>query len=180
VDRLLTLEPRLRQILRPLQQLIDDPDLAADLKAFITEFNRQLMAERGLTTTAKVLQALWLLHSELAGDDWSVQNIANIVNDLLGYENEWPVNEWRDGKTRKVVTARGVGYVVRDQLGLRTQMGGHKNRYQVLHDATDMPDLVERLTALWQRYGIDEALQADMRLAWAEITKIRQNANLPG
>jgi len=180
VDRLLTLEPRLRQILRPLQQLIDDPDLAADLKAFITEFNRQLMAERGLTMTAKVLEALWLLHTGLSGEDWSVQQIANIVNDLLGYENEWPVNEWRDGKARKVVTAKGVGYIVRDQLGLRTQMGGHKNRYQVLHDKDALPDLEDRLAALWQRYGIEEALQADLRLAWAEIAKIRQNANLPG
>jgi hypothetical protein len=178
VDRLLMLEPRLRQILRPLQQLIDDPDLTADLKAFITEFNRQLMAERGLTTAGKVLEALWLLNAgQVTGEDWSVQSIANIVNDLLGYENEWPVNEWRNDKDRKVMRARGIGAVVREKLGLRTEITGHKKRYTVLHESAD----TERLQALWLRYGIaDPVFQAELTAMWAEIAKIRANANLPG
>src|SRR5206468_4228243 len=54
VDR--TIEPRLNQIFVPLLSIIEDPKAREDLKELAREYNREMIAERGMDTEAQVLE----------------------------------------------------------------------------------------------------------------------------
>ena len=56
VDR--TIEPRLNQIFVPLLSIIEDPKAREDLKELARQYNREMIAERGMDTEAQVLESL--------------------------------------------------------------------------------------------------------------------------
>ena len=163
----LSVEKRLNQVTVALLTLIDDEDLRAGLRAFIQEYNRQMVVERGMTLTAKVLEGVcgcWF--GDLYSGQPAVMTIGRIgkaVNILMDKENEESMvdshpaggagGDRQDDKRRdegKRVTARRVGQVVRTELHLRTERSSEHGRARVVvWDA-------ERIEALRKRMGVDE------------------------
>ena len=155
----LSVEKRLNQVTVALLTLIDDEDLRAGLRAFIQEYNRQMVVERGMTLTAKVLEGVcgcWF--GDLYSGQPAVMTIGRIgkaVNILMDKENEESMvdSQGDEDKRRdegKRVTARRVGQVVRTELHLRTERSSEHGRARVVvWDA-------ERIEALRKRMGVDE------------------------
>ena len=161
----LSVEKRLNQVTVALLTLIDDEELREGLREFIQEYNRQLVVERGMTLTAKVLEAVcgcWFgdLYSGRAAV-MTIGRIGKAVNILIDKENEESMVDsegesaggGREEKRRdegKKVTARRVGQVVRTQLHLRTERSSEQGRARVV--VWDR----ERVEALRKRMGVDE------------------------
>ncbi len=159
----LSIEPRLNQVTLALQSIIDDPDLKADLTGFIRSYNEQLISERGLTLTAKVLEALVVQREMETGTDpahadFSMNTIAERVNQLVDFENLNGTSEafckkhtqavsLRD--KREWIDARKVGDIIRKQLQLLTERRGEQRRYHVVWNQA-------RIDGLCKRYGIDD------------------------
>ena len=158
-------ESLLNQVTVALLTLIDDEELREGLREFIQEYNRQLVVERGMTLTAKVLEAVcgcWFgdLYSGRAAV-MTIGRIGKAVNILIDKENEESMVDsegesaggGREEKRRdegKKVTARRVGQVVRTQLHLRTERSSEQGRARVV--VWDR----ERVEALRKRMGVDE------------------------
>ena len=155
----LSVEPRLNQVTVALLTLIDDEDLRGDLRQFIKEYNRQLIIERGMTLTARVLEALvglWEMDLEMEEvPDTTVKRVAKAVNILIDTENrangeEEIIEEEKDKPRERSVTARKVGEIARKQLHLRTERRSDQGRaYMVIYEA-------DRVDALRKRFGLDD------------------------
>jgi hypothetical protein len=150
----LSVEPRLNQITLALYSIVDDQTLRDDLSAFIREYNRQLIAERGMTLAAKVLEAIvvqWELESDRSVDkrDLSVKTVAGIANYLLDYENYGLEEMMEAAKNREPLKPKSVGAIARTQLQLATDRTGPGGRYAIEYNET-------RISALRKRYGIDD------------------------
>jgi len=148
----ISVEPRLNQVTVALQTLIDDEDLQADLRGFIQEYNRQLIVERGMTLTARVLEALvglWKIANE--EPVLTMKMIAQAVNTLIDTENDGARDENEDDKKRdKQVTPHKVGHIIRKQLHLRTERDPRVGRaYTVVWDEN-------RIAALRRRFGLED------------------------
>lgn len=154
-----SVEPRLNQVTVALQTLIDDEDLAKDLRTFIQEYNRQLIVERGMTLTAKVLDAVVGVQALSPGFRPAIplKEITAATNILIDAENEENAEEdggEEDEDTKKKgrdnrVKARKVGEILRKSLHLNTERGAEGRTYQMLWDGA-------RIDALKRRFGIDE------------------------
>jgi len=156
-----SVEPRLNQVTAALLTLIEDDDLANDLRGFIQEYNRQLVVERGMTLTAKVLDAVVGLQGMTEGTKLalSLKSIAAATNILIDVENaEHEVGEGKgeeDGGSKKSeknenrVKARKIGSILRRTLHLTTERGAQGRAYQMLWDQ-------ERIDALRRRFGMDD------------------------
>jgi len=158
----LSVEKRLNQVTVALLTLIDDEELRGGLRNFIQEYNRQMVVERGMTLTAKVLEALcgcWF--GDLYSDRPAVMTlgrIAKALNILIDKENEEGLVQDegdREDKRRDEgpkVTARKVGEVVRKQLHLRTERSSEDGGARVVvWDA-------ERVEAQRTRMGLTETV----------------------
>jgi hypothetical protein len=141
-----TLEPRLNQVMLALVSLVDDPDLREDLRGFMRAYNEQLISERGLTLTARCLEAIVAQHEH--DGDLSLKMIAKRMNQLIDWEN---LNEGDlPSDTTKRIKPRGAGKIARTDLQFRTGRNGSNNgRYEVEWDE-------QRVNALRKRYGIDD------------------------
>lgn len=153
-----SVEPRLNQVTGALQTIIQDVELRMQLQQFIRDFNAQMVAERGMTLTAKVLEAicgLWFM--DLEDDhvpDLRIKRVAQAVNILLDEENEEDGQDVEDDqdeqRTGARVTAKKVGEIVRKQLQLATERRTDARRaYVVVYDA-------QRIEGLRRRFGITE------------------------
>jgi hypothetical protein len=148
-----TIEPRLNQVMLSLVSIVDDPDLQEDLRGFMRKYNEQLISERGLTPTAKVLEAIvaqWDLEAQTEEDpgrrDLSLKTLAHRADQLMDFENLDEDEEY----TGRKLTGRKVGEVARTQLQLQTARNSALNgRYCVQWDEA-------RLAGLRARYGIDD------------------------
>jgi len=147
------IEPRLNQVTVALVTLIDDEDLREDLRAFIREYNRQMVVERGMTLANKVLEVL-VAEYRIASDDGhepdlSLTTLSQKVNWLIDYEN-WGEDETAKRGDRQV-TPKKVGGTVRNGLHLRTERGAtaHRRGYQVIWDEA-------RIEGLRKRFGLDD------------------------
>jgi hypothetical protein len=155
-----------------LQTLIDDPDLQGDLRAFVKEYNRQLMVERGMTLTAKVLEAIvgvYELEREAsAGAMLTVGKVAKATNVLIDTENSGKdeVEVEAEGKDKKQVNAHKIGHVIRKQLHLKTERSTAAGRAYVVEWNG------ERIAALRKRFGLDDEWMA-------EVTEVLRKAFLP-
>jgi hypothetical protein len=167
-----SVEPRLNQVTVALQTLIDDPDLQGDLRAFVKEYNRQLMVERGMTLTAKVLEAIvgvYELEREAsAGAMLTVGKVAKATNVLIDTENSGKdeVEVEAEGKDKKQVNAHKIGHVIRKQLHLKTERSTAAGRAYVVEWNG------ERIAALRKRFGLDDEWMA-------EVTEVLRKAFLP-
>ena len=64
-----TISPRLRQIIQPLWNIIHSPDVRQELKEFVTNYNREMIADRGMSREADALTALLRCADAGAGGD---------------------------------------------------------------------------------------------------------------
>lgn len=146
-----SIEPRLNQVMLSLVSIVDDPDLKEDLRSFMRAYNEQLISERGLTLTAKVLEAIvaqWHLEEDKgeARRDMSLKTIANRADQLMDFEN---LDEDEEYQGRKL-TGKKVGDITRKQLQLQTTRSAAQNgRYCVVWNEA-------RIQGLCARYGIDD------------------------
>lgn len=147
-----SIEPRLNQVMLSLVSIVDDPDLKEDLRGFMRSYNEQLISERGLTLTAKVLEAIvaqWHLEEDKdeAHRDMSLKTIANRADQLMDFEN---LDEDEEYQGRKL-TGKKVGDITRKQLQLQTSRSAAQNgRYCIVWNEA-------RIQGLCARYGIDDA-----------------------
>jgi DNA primase len=167
VERDESVEPRLRQVTSALMKIIaDDPEMKGELKAFIRQYTREMIIERGLQTEAKILEAMYIQHTlekkkPETERNYSVGTLATIANDLIDYENELPIAQWSRHQVKdrnRGISARGAGRCI-DNLQLRKERRGERRRYHVVWDP-------ERIDALWKRYGLgdDDARVALLRV----------------
>ena len=156
VDR--SVEPRLNQVTVALVTLVEDEDLREDLREFIREYNRQLIVERGMTVGCKALEVLVARAQEMKDRGESpvvlLVDIAEQVNWLIDWENHGEKSiGWYTGQAKrpdKAVTPKKVGWVLRNQLHLRTERSGGKKRgYRVVWDE-------KRVEGLRKRFGVDD------------------------
>lgn len=130
------IEPRLKQILRPLVALADDSTrtLLIDL---MTERQRELVSERGADMEAQLLTVIRDLM--VTSEGISVQDIARRFGEQ--YQDDY----------RRPITPKWVGMMLRRRL----QIKPHKSSgVYVLGRA-----LVPFLERLYQKYGITESLR---------------------
>lgn len=168
-----SVEPRLNQVTVALQTLIDDEELGAELRAFIQRYNQQLIVERGMTLTAKVLEAAVGLY-ELECSNGSepaltVGRIAQCTNILMDTENQAARrgDDDEEKKSDKGIQPHKVGGIIRKQLHLHTERGDKAvgRAYVVKWD----PD---RIGALRKRFGLEDD--------WiSEIVKVLRQALYP-
>jgi uncharacterized protein (UPF0147 family) len=152
----ISVEPRLNQVTVALQTLIDDEELRRDLRGFIKEYNRQLIVERGMTLTARVLEAIVGLRA-IANDDgmepepvMTMKTIAQAVNALIDSENDGDEEDEDKRRDNKQVTPHKVGHIIRKELHLKTERSSQVGRaYVVVWDEA-------RITALRKRFGLED------------------------
>ncbi len=154
-----SVEPRLNQVTVALLSLIDDEALRGELAAFVKEYNRQLIVERGMTLPAKVLEAVvgaYELRASRGEDEplltvGEVTRACNILIDTENAQGQAPKAEGDDAGQRKgEVSSHKVGGIVRKVLHLGTKRDSRAGRaYVVVWDEA-------RVTALRKRFGLDE------------------------
>ena len=126
--------PRINQILTPLLSVVDDPAARDALVAFARGTHDEIVAERGLTTEAQLLEVV----RELAGHGASglaISDIATRFANRFGSEYERPI------------TPRWIGTILRRRLHLASYKS---------HGRFVLPIKTARLTTLYDRYGISE------------------------
>jgi len=180
----LTVEKRLNQVTVALMTLIKDDELREGLRGFIREYNRQMVVERGMTLTAKVLEALcgcWFgdLYNDLV-PDVRIKRVTQATNLLMDRENEGGMVEaddregsgdhkgspLREGKDRPQLTPKKVGSIVRKQLHLGTERSTAAGRaFVVIWDA-------ERVEALRQRFGVTEEWLVEIVEALKDLREV--------
>jgi hypothetical protein len=136
VDR--SIEPRLNQIFVPLLSIIKDEKARADLKELARQYNREMVAERGMDMEAQILE---IIRDLLASGERmpSVKDITNWFMDKHGADYE------------RKVTAKWIGGIIRKRLNLKTQKS---------HGVFVIPPSEQaKLSRLYEKYGIhdDEA-----------------------
>lgn len=131
VDR--TIEPRLNQIFVPLLTIINDEAARADLQELARQYNRELIADRGMDTEAQVLEIIRDL-SESYGTRITIKDITRVFGERHGLEYD------------RRVSTRWIGYVVRRRLLLAT----HKSHGTFVITPSELP----KLDRLYEKYGI--------------------------
>lgn len=134
------LEPRLNQIFAPLLSVIDDEAARDEVWNLIRQYNRQVIAERGMTTEAQVLDVIRELSREEKA--LSIKTITERFSTL------------HDADYQRKITPRWIGWIIRQRLGLTT----HKSNGTFVVSRIE-PSMLARLET---KYGItsDEDLSA--------------------
>jgi len=156
---------RLNQIASSLVTVVDDEGMRDEMRAFLHEYNRQLINQRGLSQAARVLEALVLLEAEYEDQglseterDYSTKTVAELTNQLIDFENhgEEAYIEVRLKPSRDSVSTRSIGYTIRNELQLQSERRSKFNgRHCVVWDAG-------RIYALRKRYGLTEGRLVDL------------------
>lgn len=132
VDR--RIEPRLNQILVPLLSIIDDETLRDELRSLAGIYHRELLAERGASPEAHVLEILSELASAKEASAVSIHEITTQFSERYAAEYERPVtNKW-------------IGYVLRTKLRFAT----YKSNGIYVVPVTE----TGKLDVLREKYGI--------------------------
>lgn len=131
VDR--TIEPRVNQVFVPLLTIIDDPRARDDIRDLARQYNRDMIAERGMDTEAQVLEIIRDLAAAFGGR-LSIKDITN-----------WFIERHGTDYDRKITT-KWIGYVVRRRLNLHTQ----KSHGLFIIPHSEFP----KLDRLYERYGV--------------------------
>lgn len=132
-----SVEPRLNQIFSPLLSMMTDPACRSDLRKLALQYHADIMADRGMTVEAEVLQVIVYLAARAKGPNISLSDIAETFRRHFG------------GNYREQVTNRWVGSILRKKLHLTP----HKS------EGVFVLSLSERhiLEAQLERYGISDA-----------------------
>lgn len=136
------IERRLRQTLYPLLTVVEDGQFISELGNFIQQLQEQQRTDRAMSWLTDYLNAL----VELTCEDTHITIKA--LTDKYNAKQE-PVNQ---------ATTKKVGYVVRNELKLKTARltaGENKGQYEVKLDA-------EKIKALCLRYGVEIPEQSSL------------------
>ena len=131
VDR--SIEPRLNQIFVPLLSIIKDSQARDELRGLARQYNREMIAERGIEVQAQVLEIIQKMASPQK-KQLSVGDITSRFITLYGEDYEFKI------------TTKWIGNIIRKKLNLKT----HKSHgaYVISHLAKD------QLEHLYEKYGI--------------------------
>lgn len=132
VDR--TIEPRLNQVFVPLLSIIEDAGARKDLRELARLYNRQIIADRGMDTEARVLEVI----RDLGASGEAKLSMKEITT--------WFADRHQDEYERKI-TPKWIGTIVRKKLNLRTQ----KSDGVFVIPPEEQP----KLAHLYEKYGID-------------------------
>ena len=127
-------EPRLKQVATPLLSLMDDSAVRERVVGLLKDYNRKLIEDRRQSADAEVLSALVYLHDQEEKEKPRIKEIADRVNASRGV-------------TDKTISARKVGYIVGDVLGLEKKED--RDGWYVVWSE-------ERVTQLCEKYGLIE------------------------
>lgn len=135
VDR--TIEPRLNQVFIPLLSVIGDAQAKEEIRSVAREYNRQFVAERGMTTEAEVL---------------------GVIKTLVGMRGEPSIKElahsfaaqYGEGFERRV-TPKWIGGIVRTRLLLKTEK---REKGFVIPDSEK-----GKLEWLYEKYGLLDKME---------------------
>lgn len=133
VDR--TIEPRLNQIFVPLMSVVDDAQIRSDLLELARQYQRDMIADRGLSTEAQVLEVVREVLLATDEPNLAVKEITARFAERFGDEYE------------RKVTARWIGGILRRKLRLLTERR---------HGAYVIPrEAFPQITRLIERYGLE-------------------------
>src|SRR5438876_2393 len=132
VDR--SIEPRLAQIFVPLLSVIEDAGAREALRQVAREYDKELVADRGMDMEAQVLEIIRELQSLNDGGGIAIKEIASRFIEQHGEDFE------------RKVTPHWIGRIVRRKLGLKTE----KRHGSYVVAATEGP----KLARLYEKYGI--------------------------
>jgi hypothetical protein len=127
--------PRISQILAPLLSVVDDPAAREALAGFARGVHDGILAERGLTTEAQLLEVVHELAEAHGAPVVGVREITSRFAERFGREYE------------RLITPRWIGTLLRRRLHLAPYKSN--GRYVLAAAAS--------LAALYDRYGISGA-----------------------
>ena len=135
------IEPRLNQILSPLQAVMDDNQAREALKTIAREFHDRLQSERDASLEAQLLIIIRLLAETDAKTGIAIREITAIFNRSFG--KDFP----------RKATAKWIGGLIRRRLNLKTEKS-----HGIFVVA---PAEQAKLALLYERYGVtDEDVDA--------------------
>jgi hypothetical protein len=127
-------EPRLRQVFSPLLSVIDDPAVRDEVAALARQYQREMVADRGLDVEAAVLEAVYRLQRE--GKPLLVKEITAAFLEEHGEE------------FGAKASPRWVGSILRRRLGLRPV----KSNGTYVIPLGELP----KLEHLFEKYGMEK------------------------
>jgi hypothetical protein len=130
------IHPRLNQIIIPLLSVIKNRSVKNRLKTFITDYNSELIADRGLSWESEIILAILRIKDETRPLEIRVKEIADKVNSEIEIGDE-------------VITPRKVGWYLRQKLQLKS----HRTRNGYV---LDLKRNNKRLEMWQERYGFTE------------------------
>lgn len=148
VDR--SIEPRLAQVFVPLLSVIEDAGSRQALRQVAREYNRELVADRGMDVEAQVLEIIQELQGLEYGSGLSIKEITDRFAAEHGEDFE------------RKITPHWLGHIVRRKLGVKTE----KRHGSYVVASTEGP----KLARLFEKYGI--ALGQGDSGNFAEGTKV--------
>jgi hypothetical protein len=133
--------PRINQILLPLLEIVDDPDVRRTLVAFARTAHEGIIAERGLTTEAQLLEVIRDLSESEAATVLPVGDIKARFVERFG------------GEYTRPITPRWIGGLLRRRLHLSPYKSHGRYVLPVFDKA--------HMAALYSRYGISDERSSD-------------------
>lgn len=100
------IHPRLNQIVIPLFSIISSKSVREELKTFIIEYNKELVADRGLSWESDIVFAILKLEHEIASSEVTVKSIADEVNQNADIGDDH-------------ITPKKIGWYLRSKLQLK-------------------------------------------------------------
>lgn len=131
VDRLV--EPRLAQVFVPLLSVVEDDSARRSLRDLMRQYQRELVADRGLDIEAQLLRLIREL--EEVGGGVSIKDLAGRFAERHGED------------FGRKITPHWVGYLIRRKLRLKTERS--RDGYRIA------PAEAPKLARLFEKYGIE-------------------------
>jgi hypothetical protein len=128
--------PRVRQILTPLLSIVEDRRVRAGILGYAARSHEALIAERGLSTEAQLLEVIRTVATESSASVVSIGELAERFSTLHAAEYEHPI------------TPRWIGSILRRRLHLSPYKSNGRYVLAVGDGA--------RLSVLYRRYGIED------------------------
>ena len=133
-QKLQILEPRLRQTLLPIFNIIGGQKLEEEFIAFAKGYQEQAITDRGTELSALVFKKLYVLFQD--NKDVRVKQVSESVNTEIEKEKD-------------KLTSNRVGKIIRNDLGFKTHEGTGGVYYIIPND--------QQLEYLVSRYGVSES-----------------------
>jgi len=134
------IEPRLNQIVVPLASIINDEGLLKSLKKSIRNYNKQLIADRGLEEASQVLEVIKSISKpdfeEFGSEVVSVKLVMSCYIEKFGLKTDFG----------KDVNAKWIGWIIRKNLKLKTKRT--EDGYVIPESEKD------KLDNLYNKYGL--------------------------